>query len=327
MTGPLLEIERLDVAFGNQRVLSDINLTLEAGDQLGVVGESGSGKSTLGLAILGLLAGSAVVSGKIRFAGTELSLTDERAMSSIRGSRIGFIYQDPMGGFSPIHTIGRQMHHAIAAAEPGISKRAARERATRLLEEVEIRDAAHRLDDFPYQFSGGMLQRITIASSLAGNPELLVADEPTTALDATTQANVLQLLHRIVKARNMAVILITHDLGVIGRSCRDLAVLYCGNLLSLTSVVRAMKEPAHPYTRGLLEARPRFNEKPARLRTIGGALPGVRAPENGCVFEPRCPVGNGATICQSERPLLMDGNAGDRIACHFACMAAEMESC
>ncbi|MDQ6435612.1 ABC transporter ATP-binding protein [Mesorhizobium sp. LHD-90] len=324
MTGSLLEIERLSVSFGGLRVLDDIDLKLAPGDRLGLVGESGSGKSTLGLAILGLLVDTASVSGTIRFAGAALPIGDDRAMSAIRGGRIGFVYQDPMGGFSPIHTVGRHMHHAIAAAEPDISRRAARERAAALLAEVEIRDSAARLDDYPHQFSGGMLQRIMIASALAGNPQLLIADEPTTALDATTQANVLRLLDRIASARGMAVILITHDLGVVGRFCGDLAVLYCGNLVSLTTVARAMANPVHPYTRGLLDARPRLDEKPARLRTIGGVLPRAGAAGGGCAFEPRCALGRGVAICRNERPLLLANRSGDRVACHLAGAESEV---
>lgn len=316
MTAPVLEISGLSVCYRDFHALKDVSLSLFPGDRLGLVGESGSGKSTLGLAILGLLPPVAETTGTIRFRGAAMPYTDDRAMSAIRGRHVGFVFQDPMGGFSPIHTIGRHLNDAIVSANPGIGRQAALDRALNLLEEMEIRDPAARLSQYPHQLSGGMLQRVMIATALAGNPDILIADEPTTALDATTQAAILKLLDRITQNRNMATILITHDLGVVSHFCCDLAVMYFGRVVSLSSVARALSEPSHPYTAALLRARPRLDEKPARLRTIGGGLPSQSEQSQGCTFEPRCEIGHGKPLCKREEPQIRPLLYGDRVACH-----------
>ena len=271
MTG-LLDIRRLSVAFGPTRALSDIDLALEPGTRLGLVGESGSGKSTLGLAVLGLLPPDAACTGEVRFQGEPLPWSDDRAMTRVRGRRIGFIYQDPMAAFSPVHTIGTHITRALRAAHPGVGRREALDWSVALLEEVEINKPRERLDHYPNEYSGGMLQRVMIAAALVGDPDLLIAVEPTTALDVTTQASVLGMLDRIVEARGMGFILISHDLGVVAEACREVAVMYGGKLIQRVALAD-LKAEAHPYTRALLEARPTFGKRGQRLSTIADFLP------------------------------------------------------
>lgn len=268
----LLDIQDLSVKFGNVTALNQINLRIEPGARLGLVGESGSGKSTLGLAILGLLPSIAQCSGEVQFQGAPLPWSNDSAMTALRGRQIGFVHQDPMSAFSPVHTIGAHMIRALRATQPGLSKRDARARAIELLTEVEITRPAERLDHYPHEYSGGMLQRVMIAAALVGDPDLIIADEPTTALDVTTQAAVLKLLNRIVEARGTGVILISHDLGVVAEACDEVAVMYGGKLLQHIPM-EAIHSQAHPYTRALLEARPSFGKRGQRLSTIADFLP------------------------------------------------------
>ncbi len=272
MSAPLLDIRGLSVSFGATRALAGIDLALERGTRLGLVGESGSGKSTLGLAVLGLLPAEATCSGEVRFEGAPLPVADDRAMTRIRGHRIGFIYQDPMSAFSPVHTIGTHLVRALRAVRPGISRRAAEARAVALLEEVDITRPRERLAHYPHEYSGGMLQRVMIAAALVGDPDLLIADEPTTALDVTTQALVLRMLDRVVDSRGMSFILVSHDLGVVAEACREVAVMYGGKLIQRVAIARLAAE-AHPYTRALLEARPSFGKRGQRLATVADFLP------------------------------------------------------
>jgi ABC-type dipeptide/oligopeptide/nickel transport system ATPase component len=268
----LLDIDSLSVQFADFTALHDISLSLKAGERLGLVGESGSGKSTLGLAVLGLLADGANVSGQVRFKGNSIKWFDDSAMTQLRGREIGFIHQDPMSAFSPVHSIGTHLIRAYRAAHPGGSMTKARMRAVELLEEVEITQARARLDHYPHEYSGGMRQRVMIAASLVGNPSLLIADEPTTALDVTTQAAVLRVINRVVEARGMGLILITHDLGVVAEVCQDVAITYRGKLIQRVAISK-VHEMAHPYTKALLEARPRLGMRGKRLRTIAEILP------------------------------------------------------
>ena len=268
----LLDIDNLQVEFDAIRALDGVSLSLAPAARMGIVGESGSGKSTLGLAVLGLLLEAAHSSGQVRFNGTPLPWHDDVAMTALRGNRIGFIHQDPMGAFSPVHTIGTHLARAYLAANPGTSRAGARKAAIDRLDEVEIADAKARLAHYPHEFSGGMRQRVMIAAALIGSPDLLIADEPTTALDVTTQAAVLAIINAVVEARGMGLILITHDLGVVAELCRDVTVMYNGRLIQ-TVPVSGIAERAHPYTRALLRARPRPGMRGARLPTIADMLP------------------------------------------------------
>lgn len=268
----LLDIRDLRVSFGNVQALKGVSLSIPAGARLGLVGESGSGKSTLGLAVLGLLPSTATTSGSVTFQGQPVPWTNETAMTRLRGSQIGFVHQDPMSAFSPVHTIGAHMIRALRATRPELSKRAARTRAIELLEEVEITRAPERLDHYPHEYSGGMLQRVMIAAALVGDPAMIIADEPTTALDVTTQAAVLRLLNQIVEARKTGVILVSHDLGVVAEACDEVAVMYGGKLIQHIPM-SDIHTQAHPYTQALLEARPTFGKRGQRLSTIADFLP------------------------------------------------------
>lgn len=268
----LLALDRLGVRFADVPALRGVSLSLGPKARLGIVGESGSGKSTLGLAVLGLLPPAATQSGEVRFRGAPLPWRDDAAMSRIRGSDIGFVHQDPMSAFSPVHTIGKHLIRAYRAARPGSSKSEARAAAIRLLDEVQISQARDRLGHYPHEYSGGMLQRVMIAAALMGDPVLLIADEPTTALDATTQAAVLKTIAAIVDDRDMALILITHDLGVVAEACLEVAVLFGGKLIQHVPVAD-LPAAAHPYTKALLEARPVFGMRGKRLPTLADFLP------------------------------------------------------
>ena len=268
-----LEIDDLRVRFGAFEALRGVTLALEPGARLGLVGESGSGKSTLGLALLDLLPPLARVAGAARLGGTPLPWGDDAAMTAIRGARIGFVHQDPMSAFSPVHSIGTHLIRAHRASHPGATRAAARRAALALLDEVGIGRAAERLDHYPHEFSGGMRQRVMVAAALVGDPALLIADEPTTALDVTTQAAVLRMLTGVVEARGMSLILITHDLGVVAEVCREVAVLYRGRLVQHDPVADLLARPA-PYTAALLAARPRPGMRGRRLATVADMLPG-----------------------------------------------------
>ena len=268
----LLDIKGLNVQFGPTTALRNIDLSLSPGERLGLVGESGSGKSTLGLAVLGLLPETCKITGDILFKGRAIERSDDRAMTQLRGKEIGFIHQDPMSAFSPVHTIGTHLFRAYRAGHPGASRKEARSRAIELLEEVEISKAKERLDHYPHEYSGGMLQRVMFAAALVGNPAMLIADEPTTALDVTTQAAVLRMMNNVVEARGAGLILITHDLGVVAEVCETVAVTYRGDLVQ-TVATSDIHAKAHPYTKALLEARPRSGMRGERLKTIAELLP------------------------------------------------------
>lgn len=269
---PLLDVQNLSVRFGNVTALDDISIALQNGARMGVVGESGSGKSTLGLATLGLLPAQATCSGPVQFKGQPLPWDNDRAMTRLRGSAIGFVHQDPMSAFSPVHTIGAHLIRAYRSAHPGASKADARKAAIERLDEVEITDAKSRLGHYPHEYSGGMRQRVMIAAALIGNPDFLIADEPTTALDVTTQAAVLQVIDHVIKARGMGLMLITHDLGVVAEICSDITVMYRGKLIQQLPI-GDLATQAHPYTQALLQARPRPGLQGRRLPTIAQLLP------------------------------------------------------
>ena len=291
---PLLAISDLSVTFATDRgqvqALDGVSLSLNAGETLAVVGESGSGKSVTALSILGLLGDSGRVSnGSIEFDGEDLTRVSGQRLREIRGNQIAFIFQEPMSSLNPVLTIGTQvaepiwLHHRKSWSE-------AFEQAGELLQRVAIPDAVKRLEDYPHQFSGGMRQRVMIAMALACQPKLIIADEPTTALDVTVQAQILSLLKNLTKEANSSLILITHDLGVVARYAYNVAVMYGGRVIETASAKELYKNPQHPYTEGLMASIPKLDGDPgSRLYTIEGQPPDLSNLPSGCSFNPRCP--------------------------------------
>jgi len=322
----VLEVSGLSAVFatreGTAAALRDVSFSLEAGQRLAVVGESGCGKSTLALALLGLLdPPGQMIGGLIRLNGRDIANLPERQMKAIRGREISLIFQDPMGSLDPIKTIGSQLVDALRRHQPGLARRAARRRAVELLGEVEIADAERRLGDYPHHYSGGMRQRVMIAIAIANNPSVLVADEPTTALDVTVQAQILKLFERLVDRRRIALLLITHNLSLVADFCESVHVMYAGRFVECGSVDAVFNRPAHPYTEALLKSIPDPERRKGRLPTIAGLPPDLRRLPKGCAFEPRCPLGNGRQICVSVAPRRqrVGGRGEDASAeCHFA---------
>ena len=316
MTQPLLEVKNLRVEFpsrhGTLLALDDVSFSIQPGEVLGVVGESGAGKSLTGAAIIGLLdPPGRVAGGEIRFEGRRIDNLPYEEMRKLRGRHIGAIFQDPLTSLNPLYTVGRQLTETIRTHLP-MSAAQARERAIDLLQETGISAAAQRIDQYPHQFSGGMRQRVVIALALAANPRLIVADEPTTALDVSVQAQIIQLLKRLCKEHGAAVMLITHDMGVIAETCDRVAVMYAGRLAEIGPVQDVIHSPSHPYTHGLMGAIPAMNEDRERLLQIDGAMPRLNAIPPGCAFNPRCP--RVMDRCRADRPeLLMAGPT--RAAC------------
>lgn len=294
---PLLTVNDLRVSFGQVQAVRGISFTIHAGESVGIVGESGCGKTTAMQAITGLCP-RAKVEGEVLFAETDL-LKDSR---KVLGKKIGMVFQDPMTSLNPTMKIKTQIeegmiYHKIA------SKNQARERALELLSLVGISDAKARSEQYPHELSGGQRQRVAIAISLACNPHLLIADEPTTALDVTIQAQILQLLQQIRKRMQMSLILISHDLGVIGQACDRVLVFYAGKIVEQGTVEQIFASPRHPYTQMLMEARPSFDHpKEIPLRVIAGTAPSLAQPISGCSFADRCPFA--APICQKEPPFI-----------------------
>jgi peptide/nickel transport system ATP-binding protein len=316
---PLLQVKNLKVEFPTRRgrllALDDVSFDIAPGEILGVVGESGAGKSLTGAAIIGLLEPPGrVSSGQIIFDGKRIDNLPYEDMRRLRGRHIGAIFQDPLTSLNPLYTIGRQIEETILTHLP-VSAEEARNRAVRLLEETGIPAARERIDQYPHQFSGGMRQRVVIALALAAEPRLIVADEPTTALDVSIQAQIIALLKRLCKDHGAAVMLVTHDMGVIAETCDRVAVMYAGRIAEIGPVHDVIHEPAHPYTVGLMGSIPAMDEDRERLLQIDGAMPRLTAIPRGCAFNPRCP--QVATRCREERPDLMEARA-TRAACWFA---------
>ena len=290
----LLEVRDLRVSFpagsGTIHPVDGVSFTLERGRTLALVGESGCGKSLTGLALLQLVPSPGRVdqSSSIRLEGKELLALDEEAMRAVRGGRIGMVFQDPMTSLNPVLTVGSQIAEAIRAHR-AVTKRDALARAETLLAEVGIADPSRRLGEYPHQLSGGMRQRVMIAIALAAEPEIIIADEPTTALDVTVQAQILELLDRLRQQRGMAVLLITHDLGVVAGRADDMCVMYAGQVVEQASTRQVFESPAHPYTRGLFGSVPTITGPRVRLRPIAGSVPPPAAWPTGCRFAPRCP--------------------------------------
>jgi peptide/nickel transport system ATP-binding protein len=303
---PLLQVNRLRVEIptrhGTLLALDDISFEIAPGEILGVVGESGAGKSLTGAAIIGLLdPPGRVAGGEILLGGQRIDQLPYEQMRRIRGRRIGAIFQDPLTSLNPLYTVGRQLIETIQT-HLGLSRRPARQRAIELLEQTGIPAAAQRIDQYPHQFSGGMRQRVVIALALAAKPQLIVADEPTTALDVSIQAQIVGLLKSICKEQGAAVMLITHDMGVIAETCDRVAVMYAGRIAEIGPVAEVIHRPAHPYTRGLMGAIPAMDEDRERLWQIDGAMPRLNAIPAGCAYNPRCERVFGR--CRSERPEL-----------------------
>ncbi|MBC7608121.1 MAG: ABC transporter ATP-binding protein [Polaromonas sp.] len=312
----LLQVKHLVVEFpgrrGTLRALDDISFDIAPGEILGVVGESGAGKSLTGAAIIGLLEPPGrVASGQILLEGQRIDNLDYQQMRPIRGRKIGAIFQDPLTSLNPLYTIGRQLVETILAHLP-MTARQARTRAIGLLEDTGIPAAAQRIDHYPHQFSGGMRQRVVIALALAAEPKLIVADEPTTALDVSIQAQIISLLKDICARHGAAVMLITHDMGVIAETCDRVAVMYSGRIAEIGPVHEVINHPAHPYSAGLMAAIPDITVDREQLYQIDGAMPRLNAIPKGCAFNPRCP--QSFSRCTQDRPDLLAAGA-TRAAC------------
>ena len=316
MSQPLLEVRHLRVEFptrhGTLLALDDISFDIAPGEILGVVGESGAGKSLTGAAIIGLLEPPGrIAAGEIILEGQRIDHLPYEQMRAIRGRKIGAIFQDPLTSLNPLYTIGRQLVETIQTHLP-LNAAQARKRAIQLLQETGIAAAESRIDQYPHQFSGGMRQRVVIALALAAEPKLIVADEPTTALDVSIQAQIISLLKRLCKEHGAAVMLVTHDMGVIAETCDRVAVLYAGRVAEIGPVRDVIHRPSHPYTTGLMGSIPSMSEERERLLQIDGAMPRLNAIPKGCAFNPRC--GFVMDRCRTERPELMAATA-TRAAC------------
>jgi oligopeptide/dipeptide ABC transporter ATP-binding protein len=317
----VLEIRDLNVTFrtedGPVYAVRGLDLDLSAGEVLGIVGESGSGKSVTMLAVLGLLPRTAKITGSVKFRGEELLGRKPKELQHIRGAKIAMIFQDPLTALNPVHRVGRQITEAIRAHHPEVSEREAIGRAADLLDTVGIPQPEVRVTQYPHEFSGGMRQRAMIAMMIANDPEIIIADEPTTALDVTIQAQILELLKTIQERTRTAVVFITHDLGVIARIADRVQVMYAGRTAELGDVEDVFARSRHPYTRGLLSSLPALNARSARLIPITGAPPSMLFPPGGCAFHPRCLLAQ--AICNDEQPLLREIGAPQQCsACHFA---------
>jgi peptide/nickel transport system ATP-binding protein len=302
-----LEVKDLKVEFPSRRgtltALDGVSLSIARGEVLGVVGESGAGKSLTGLSIIGLLEPPGrIASGEVWLEGKRIDRLPPEAMRRVRGRRIGVVFQDPLTSLNPLFTIGAQLEETILTHLP-LRKSAARERALSLLREVGIPAPEARYDNYPHQFSGGMRQRVVIALAIAAEPVLIIADEPTTALDVSIQAQIIELLKRLAREHGTAVMLITHDMGVIAETSQRVAVMYAGRVVEVGPVREVIKAPLHPYTAGLMGSIPKISTSRSRLVQIDGAMPRLNAIPPGCAFNPRCP--KRFARCLAERPDLI----------------------
>ena len=317
-TGPALSVTDLETAFatdrGSAHAVRGISFSVQPGETLGLVGESGSGKSVTALSILRLLPPNGrIVGGAIAIAGLDLLSLSQKAMRRIRGQRIGMVFQDSMTSLNPVLTVGRQITEALEAHRR-MTHGDARRRAAELLEEVGVPEPARRLSQYPHQLSGGLRQRVAVAVALAPGPEVLLADEPTTALDVTIQAQLLELLKREQESREMAVVLITHDLGVVAGMADRVAVMYAGRIVEHAATRRLFTVPRHPYTLGLLDAVPRLDGPlRQRLAAIPGAPPPISEVPSGCPFHPRCPFA--FERCEADEPELKETAERHAAAC------------
>jgi len=322
VSGGILSIRNLGVSFatpdGEVPAVNEFSLELAPGECVGVVGESGAGKSQSFLAVMGLLAANATLKGAANLQESAL-IEDGRTLEAarlneVRGARIAMIFQDPMTSLTPHMKVGDQIAESVIHHE-GVSRDEARRRALALLQQVQVTDAERRLEQYPHELSGGMRQRVMIAIALACNPAVLIADEPTTALDVTIQAQILALLADLKRERGMAMALITHDLGVVAGIADRVVVMYAGRIVESGTVREVLKRPRHPYTQALLASMPRLDEPGnQRLRAISGQPPNPRRLPSGCAFQPRCTLADDA--CRRATPPLSEVTAGHRVACH-----------
>ena len=316
----LLEINNLRVSFpvhgDTVRAVNGVSLTLEKGESLGVVGESGCGKSVTFSSVMRLIKSPpALIEGEIVFNGTDLMKLTEKQMRKIRGKDIAMIFQEPMRSLNPVMRIGEQIVETLQLHE-SMTKRRALERSLELLTHVEVPDPESRLHSYPHQLSGGLRQRVMIAMALACKPQILIADEPTTALDVTIQAQILDLLKRLRTETGMSIVMITHDMGVVADLVDNVAVLYAGSVVEKADKFAIFKEPLHPYTTGLLNCIPTLSTECARLPVIEGNLPNPTNLPDGCAFYTRCKLAQ--DICRSQKPDLSEHKPGHICACHFA---------
>lgn len=314
---PVLEIKNLQTSFftelGEVKAVDGVSLAVRKGKTLGIVGESGSGKSILSLSILRLISNPGrIIGGEIRYNDDDLLKKSAREMRNIRGNQISMIFQEPMTSLNPVFTVGDQIAEAYRIHE-NMGRRQAMGKAVEMLRLVGIPSPEKRAKQYPFQLSGGMRQRVMIAMALACNPDLLIADEPTTALDVTIQAQILELIQELQQRLHMSVIFITHDLGIVAETCDDVAVMYCGKVMEYTDVKTLFKEPKHPYTVGLMNSLPRHDVDQEELLAIKGSVPSPYEAMTGCRFAPRCP--HARDVCREMQPELNELGGGHQVRC------------
>ncbi len=316
---PILAVRNLRTTFwtpeGDVHAVNGLDFEIAKGETLGIVGESGSGKSQIFMSVMGLLARNGRATGSVRVGGEEILGLETAALNRIRGVKMSMIFQDPMTSLNPYLTVRRQMTEVLVTHK-NMSEEAAAKASIELLEKVQIPEAKRRIEMYPHEFSGGMRQRVMIAMALLCNPQLLIADEPTTALDVTVQAQILDLLQKLKRDLGMAIALITHDLGVIAGLADRVMVMYAGNIVETGSVRDIFKNPQHPYSAGLLKSMPRLDETSHdRLQTIGGQPPNLQNLPSGCAFRDRCDYAR--EICERDQPILRSFAPGRAKACHL----------
>lgn len=328
MVETLLEIKNLSVRFftyqGVVRALENVNLAISAGEILGLVGETGCGKSVLARSVLRLIADppGKIWGGEIFFKGEDLLKMGNRRLRHVRGNEISMIFQEPMSSLNPVFRVGNQMQEVVMRHQR-VERSEAQKICIDMLQQVNMPDAAGILSKYPHELSGGMRQRVMIAMELSCRPDLLIADEPTTALDVTVQAQVLTILEELTRKRGVSVLFISHDLGVIAQLCDRVAVMYAGRIAEVARVWDLFAEPRHPYTRGLLKAIPRIDEERDALATIAGVVPGLIHPPEGCRFHPRCEAAMRA--CERIVPRLVEVGSDHQVACHLYSDSGEVQ--
>jgi oligopeptide/dipeptide ABC transporter ATP-binding protein len=328
--GPLLQVRDLCVDFASEdglvHAVDHLSFDVDENETLGIVGESGSGKSVTSMAVLGLLPRTAKVTGSVRFRGRELIGLNPRHMRAIRGDKVAMVFQDALASLNPVFKVGDQIAEAITVHH-SLDKGALRKRVVELLDLVGIPNAERRIDQYPHEYSGGMRQRAMIAMSIANEPDVLIADEPTTALDVTIQAQVLEVMETIQDRTKSSILLITHDLGVVAGTADRVLVMYAGRQVEVGTVDDIFYNPRHPYTRGLLASLPRIDgTRERRLHRIQGQPPSLIHLPSGCAFNPRCPDAQKPDPCRTKRPELQELGGGHQSACHFAGSLAAMST-